>query len=201
MVQVFLSHTKLDKDYCDRFDSVAVREGLKVFRSEFEEIGIPAWKTIKEEINNSLALFLLVGGELVKAQESSVSDRNAQEDWKHTQNWISYEVGLACQRGIDVWVVCDSVNINFPVPYLNNYAIWGISRDIPQDLKFWRGIFRGIASNFACPVGKVPEKVFTCSHCGAVFNLHSVVPARMEILCPTCLKYIAFEKGFLLSEI
>jgi hypothetical protein len=50
VVQVFMSHTKLDGECCDRFDSAAARVGLKVFRSEFETIQSPAWKTIKDEI-------------------------------------------------------------------------------------------------------------------------------------------------------
>ena len=61
MKQVFVSHTKRDKEFCDAFDRVCARVGIKAFRSEFEEILTPAWKTIKEAINKSVALFFLVG--------------------------------------------------------------------------------------------------------------------------------------------
>lgn len=50
VVQVFMSHTKRDRECCDKFDSVAARVGLRVFRSEFETIKTPAWKTIRDEI-------------------------------------------------------------------------------------------------------------------------------------------------------
>ena len=144
VVQLFMSHTKLDKDFCDRFEIVAVRVGVKVFRSEFEEIKPPAWKTIKEQMDASSAMFLLVGKQLVKAQAASEKDPKLREEWKHTQNWIAYEIGLACERGIDVWVYCDHVKINFPVPYLNNYAIYGIKLEYPTKCKVDKAGFRGI---------------------------------------------------------
>lgn len=119
-----MSHTKLDREFCDRFDIAAARVGVRVFRSEFETIEPPAWKTIKAQIGKSSAMFLLVGKELAKAQANVDISTEAREEWKHTQNWIAYEIGLACQRGINVWVICQrGVVQNFPVPYLNNYAI------------------------------------------------------------------------------
>ena len=80
VVQLFMSHTKRDKDFCDRFDTVAVRVGVKVFRSELEDIKAPAWQTIKEEMGKSSAMFLLVGKELVKAQELSDTSKDAREE-------------------------------------------------------------------------------------------------------------------------
>jgi hypothetical protein len=195
-----MSHTKLDRQYCNRCDSIAARVGLRVFRSEFEEMTFPAWKTIKDAINRSSALFLLVGKELVRAQALSENSSAARESWKHTQNWISYEIGVACQRRIDVWVVCDYVKINFPVPYLNNYDIWGMNPYDRESLELWRKFFRNIASRMSCPVGTVPEKVFTCPNCGAVFNFHSVVERGEKVPCPTCLKDHIFKNGWLLDD-
>ena len=119
--RVFLSHTKFDKDFCDKFDNICSNVGMKRFRSEFSEIVKPPWRTIKEQLGKSRALFLLVGNELVNHQASQYNP-----DWRFTQNWISYEVGIAHQLNIDVWVVCDSVQINFPVPYFNNYVPFGL---------------------------------------------------------------------------
>lgn len=48
VVQLFMSHTKLDENFCDKFDRAAARVCVKVFRSEFEEIKPPAWKTRKK---------------------------------------------------------------------------------------------------------------------------------------------------------
>jgi len=199
VVQVFMSHTKLDKECCDRFDSAAARVGLKVFRSEFETIQSPAWKTVKDEINKSSALFLLVGKELVNAQTLSDSSQKARDDWKHTQNWIAYEVGVACQRDIDVWVICDSVTINFPVPYLNNYDVWGIQPDFKPSLDWIRGVFTEYNEGRNYPFGRNPTKMCTCPHCGASFNLHSNLPENSKVPCPTCLGVMLFKNGFNLA--
>jgi len=197
--QIFMSHTKLDEEFCNKFDIAATRVGVKGFRSEFEELEIPAWKTIKEEMDKSCALFLMVGKELVKAQSSSEFSAFLpdKDKWKFTQNWIAYEIGLACQRGIDVWVVCDSVDINFPVPYLNNYEIWGIEPKVKENLSFWKGIFQEYSNGNSSPVN---GNSLHCpnSRCGAVFNLRSIIQKDGQVLCPTCLKSMVFKTGYLL---
>lgn len=141
IVQLFISHAKRDKDLCDRFESMTTRVGgFRVFRSEFESVEPPAWETIKKTMNDSVAMFLLVGKELVKAQELAENDRNSREVWKYTHNWIAYEVGLACQQNKDVWVICDDAQINFPVPYLTHYITAGIHREDGDNVKFWKNI-------------------------------------------------------------
>lgn len=120
--EVFVSHTQKDADFCDIFDRACARVGMKAFRSEFETIPPPPWKVIKDAMNRSCTMFLLVGGKLVEKQATH------GPEWEYTQNWIAFEVGLACLRGIDVWVICDDVDINFPVSYFNNYAPFSIPR-------------------------------------------------------------------------
>jgi len=192
VVQLFMSHTKLDEDFCDKFDIAAARVGVKVFRSEFEEIKPPAWETIKNQIKASAALFLLVGKELVKAQ--AASDSKSREEWKYTQNWIAYEIGVACQRGIDVWVCCDSVEINFPVPYLNNYAIYG-------DQKWMRAILEAYGEGETFPLGKKGRND-RCVYetCQATYNLYSIIPKNGKVTCPTCLKTNIYTEGWLLEK-
>ena len=68
--RVFLSHTKFDKDFCDKFDNICSNVGMKRFRSEFAEIDEPPWRTIKEQLGKSRALFLFIGKELVNRQAS-----------------------------------------------------------------------------------------------------------------------------------
>jgi DNA-directed RNA polymerase subunit RPC12/RpoP len=191
-VQIFLSHTKLDKDFCDRFDIVAARVGLKFFRSELESIQTPAWATIKEELEKSAALFLLVGKELVSAQASS--DSAKREEWKFTQNWISCEIGMACQRQIDVWVICDNVEINFPVPYLNNYEVNSIHLEDKTQLGWWKDILEQYKTGKTFEMVD-PKKIFKCLNCGASFNLMSKLGAGARLICPTCLFVTIFPKG------
>ena len=186
--QVFVSHTKDDKEFCDMFDVACARVGLRAFRSEFETIGTPQWKTIKEAMENSIAMFLLVGRQLVDHQASP------SPDWKYTQNWIAYETGLACQAGIDVWVICDNVEINFPVPYFNNYEVWGVSTK--GQVEWLKGILTRYDSGQTFPV-PTGGKDICCPniHCGINFNLHSKIKAGTTIICPQCLGDIVLKKS------
>lgn len=101
MGKVFVSHNKYDEDFCNRFDLACASVGLERFRSEFEDIEKPAWKTINDEINHSNALFLLVGKELVNRQTVTAVSYNT-DSWIFTQNWISYEIGVASAQKKDV---------------------------------------------------------------------------------------------------
>ncbi len=191
--QIFMSHTKDDKEFCDKFDVACARVGIKAFRSEFETIGTPQWETIKDAMTNSIAMFLLVGKQLVAHQASPT------KDWKYTQNWIACETGLASQRGIDVWVYCDHVDINFPVPYFNNYAVWGLISK--RNFNFLKRVldFYNQGDTFGEPI---VGKYINCPYkeCGIGFNLHSTLHAGTKIKCPQCLRNIVFEKGFRLAE-
>jgi hypothetical protein len=195
-----MSHTRLDEEFCNKFDIAAARIGVKGFRSEFEDLETPAWKTIKDEMDKSCALFLLVGRKLVESQSSSEFSAFLPEKdkWKYTQNWIAYEIGLACQRGIDVWVVCDSTQINFPVPYLNNYEIWGIRPADKENLKFWKRIFNEYSNAGSFPISE--KWKFPCPSCGAIFNFYSAIKEGGSTLCPTCLKPMLFNKGWPLPQ-
>ncbi len=185
MVQIFLSHTKRDENSCDRFDRAAVREGIQVFRSEFENIEAPSWATIKTQIGKSNALFLMVGPELVKAQKESDKDEASREQWKYTQNWIAYEIGLACQKGIDVWVICDNVEINFPVPYLNNYEVYGMINQ--ENVNFYRDIFKEYNLGRKLPFGTHQgQRSLRCPYerCKSVFNFWSIMKIGEKFICP-----------------
>lgn len=185
-VKVFLSHTKLDRKFCDRFDNICATVGLSRFRSDFADILKPSWSTIKYELEQSSALFLLIGKKLVQQQAAP------SPDWKFTQNWISYEVGLAHRQNIDVWVICDKVSINFPIPYFNNYVPGGLAPGAP--MKYMEGIFKTYCEGGSYPL---KEPTFTaCKPCGIQFNLHNKLKPGQLITCPQCLHKIQWEKGF-----
>ncbi len=156
-----------------------------------ETIKPPAWRTIKNQIVGSRAVFLLVGKELNKAQALSDSSAETREKWKFTQNWIAYEVGLACMKGIDVWVICDNLEINFPVPYLNNYAL-GLDDD-KSSIGFIRWVLEEYLKGETFPLGKF-DRIVSCAHhnCKVEYNFHSRYPAKTDFVCPTCLKKVQF---------
>jgi hypothetical protein len=144
-------------------------------------------------MDKSIAMFLLVGKQLV-AHQASLSP-----DWKYTQNWIAYETGLACERGIDVWVCCDDVDINFPVPYFNNYAIGGLdSKDNFEYIKDVLTTYNN-GKTYSMPIWDISTRC-PYENCGIGFNLHSTLPVNTTIKCPQCLRDMVFEKGFLIKE-
>ena len=186
-----MSHTRLDKTFCDLFDNACARVGIKAFRSEFETIVRPAHYTIREQMNKSSAMFLLIGKELVNMQQNCLYDLDTAHSWKYTQNWIAYEVGLASQRGIDVWVLCDDVPINFPVPYFNHYQPFAGShgvdwlRDIlDKYAKFGRLPSPPLEIKNACPNRK----------CGMEFFLWAYHDRRpFDVTCPQCLQTMKYR--------
>ena len=188
-VQVFVSHTQKDVEFCNIFDSAIARVGIQAFRSEFEKIDLPAWRTIRDAIRSSCALFLLVGKELVKAQASP------DASWSHTQNWIAYETGVACERGIDVWVICDDTIINFPVPYLNNYL--PVSLRNRQSFDYFVSILRRYATGLKTTFPR-DKSMIECQYtdCKATYNLNVIVNSDTVIVCPQCLRPILLRKGW-----
>jgi hypothetical protein len=193
--QIFLSHTKKDEHFCDSIDSIAARIGLKSFRSEYEDISSPSWEMIKKEINRSSALFLLIGKELARNQE-----KNAPE-WRYTQNWIAYEIGLACQLGIDVWIICDEdVTINFPVPYFNNYLPCDPrNRDTFNYLKEILTLYRDGSVSICDIIDDTLNVKCPYDDCRIEFALHATVQPWSDVVCPQCLRRILFRTGHLIK--
>jgi hypothetical protein len=188
-IQVFYSHTQKDVEFCDIFDRACARVPIKAFRSEFEKIDLPAWQTIRNEIRASQVLFLVVGKELVKAQMSG------DPSWAYTQNWISYEIGVACEREMDVWVICDDVKINFPVPYLSNYL--PVSLRHREVFDFFVGILKVYIWTKKL---EFPDKKygFWCPNpdCQIPFNLWIPAEPNDKIVCPHCLQQAVFNEKF-----
>lgn len=187
--QIFISHTQLDKAFCDSFDVVCARAGMKAFRSEFEKIEPPAWMTIKDALEKSIVMFLLVGKEL-RAIVSYPSP-----NWEYTKNWIAYEVGVACEHGIDVWVVCDDgVEINFPVPYFNNYLPAGFHSK--EGVDFMRQILEAYNAGQSFPIDGSIAVTCPYDNCRIEFNLRVRLDPGGEVTCPQCLRRIRFNQGF-----
>ncbi len=212
MAQIFLSHTKKDKKFCDLLGTriFARNEEIKYFRSEFEEIKEPGWKTIKDEINKSCTLFFLVGEELVKGMGKTERENLQDTDWRYTQNWIAYEIGVACQKGIDVWAICDEkVEINFPMPYVNNYLIF-LPKYKEDAVKYIYRVVNEYVKGQCFPIEKVYQdsriEKIKCIYCKMEFNFHKYFldlrehlidssPGQpKEIICPQCLEKISLTR-------
>jgi hypothetical protein len=188
-IQIFESISKQDKDTAKRFDSIAGKEKITVYKSEYETLKTPAWQTIKEALQNSKALFLLVGPKLVETKNKGGNE------WSLIRGWISYAVGIALTLNLDVWVICDNgVTINFPVPYVNNYSMGIETKPNGYEAKVLRGYAEGSTFEF----GYSKSRRYYCPNkaCGAQFNLHNVLQKGDSIVCPMCLKVLTFPNGW-----
>jgi hypothetical protein len=110
--QIFVSHSSKDKPIVDFFLEKFNDVGVKPVLMEYEKWsrnGRPNWIWIKDEIQQSKALFLLILTKNIVKNE-------------HTQNWIAFEIEVAstCNPMIPVFVFMEK-NVNFPVPYLSHY--------------------------------------------------------------------------------
>ena len=175
---IFVSHSQHDADIRTSFDTIFARAGVRSVCMEFEEMYSPPWQHIRNEMIGSEAVFLLLGPNV----SSSI----------YTQNWIAFEVGLACALGKSVWVFeQEGSYIEFPIPYLTDYMIYDLSdkahfgyvRDVIQgygrppvifglgDPRTRRGIPHGIPVD--CGNG----------NCMSTYELHT---RSKQFGCPSC---------------
>lgn len=127
--------------------------------------------------------FFLVGKELTKNQE----EKSAGQE--HIQNWIAYEIGLACQKDIDVQAICDQIVLNFPMPYINNYAQLNLRDE--GNAGFMRNVLEEYkkGQTFSYPFQYENGTAgFSCTPCGMYFNVHNTLGRGDKIRCPQCLK-------------
>jgi hypothetical protein len=179
MVQIFVSHSKYDKDIRASFDTVFARTGVKSVCMEFEQMRSPEWQEIKNAVNSSEAVFLLLGQNVRRSI--------------HTQNWIAFEVGLACAFSKDVWVFeQEGSNIKFPIPYLTDYMIYNLENQ--RYFNYVRMTIEGYGRSAPIlpPLKSIrrkrgiPEGMgVSCRKCEAEFSIHAM-ENNIRFRCPSC---------------
>jgi hypothetical protein len=183
MARIFLSHSKGDEDIVKFFLQAGGLAGVEIKAMEFESVPSPPWKYIRDQIALSRALFVLLGPNVV--------DKGI-----HTQNWISFEIGIACETArsliTDIWVFEPfNSHIKFPIPFLNHYVLYDLNQR--NHLDYIRKIMEGYKT--VLPImRKISQGVadITCPYdtCGVTFRLHSEVK---QFECPACRKTIEFK--------
>lgn len=177
---VFISHSKKDKEFKGFFDKVFAGTHARRICVEFEDYELPPWRPIRNWIQQSRALFLLLSPKIIES--------------RYTQNWISYEVGIA--SGVspykDIWVF-ERIDepVDFPVPYLNHYMIVDIedknhSRYVKEIVSFYQPFLL----NPPRPHGIIVE--CPVETCGAVFELHTRI---QSFKCPSCRQPLELEES------
>ena len=176
--QIFISHSRRDKGIRNfilaGFSQV---EGVRPRVMELEDLEPPPWRYIKREIENSLAVFLLIG--------ENVIDAGIQ-----THNWISFEIGLACQMGKDVWVF-EPINadIRFPVPYFDYFFLYDPNDD--THIRKTSEIIQKYANLQPNEHITLDTIATTCINDRCKMDLripiiHGKAIMRMPIICPAC---------------
>lgn len=173
MRKIFLSHSKADGEMRDYFLKICGLEGVRGISVEFEYFPAPPWEFIKKEMFGSDAFFLLLG-------------RNVIDIGVYTQNWISFEVGLACQLQKEIWIFEQLGSpVHFPVPYLNHYVLY--DPKVRKHLDYIRAIIATYKQKprqrkFPPAYAKVkcPRK-----ECLISFFIHTTID---EFECPSCRK-------------
>jgi hypothetical protein len=102
VASIFISHSKRDEATINAFCRAFPQTTMRVVLEEFDTYVVPAWAKIAKDVQESSAVFLLLSPHL-----------NATA---YTQNWVSYEVGLACAMKKPVWVYEQwQAPVHFPV--------------------------------------------------------------------------------------
>lgn len=133
--KVFLSHSKTDQRL-RFFEDACSSAGVALRKMELEEPEFPPWRSIFREIETSQILFV------------SLSEALLSADYRHTQNWIDYEVGIACAKAMPVWVFEPlETAIRFPVPYCTHAVRF--NHDSVDDVRWLKGQLQYLADNGA----------------------------------------------------
>lgn len=199
MTKIFLSHSQADLNIINIFRNAFNETQVYPVLMEYEKFPNPPWAAIKNTIESSSALFVLLSNNL------KISD--------HTQNWVSYEVGIADEAKKEIWVFEDLNNqVIFPLPKVHHYMLY--SENQQDSLEYLRTIIRSYALNLEGAIGlglisliafsnpiaaiiaaavglriNIPNKPIgikvTCPYpnCGITFQYHSLLTT---VRCPSC---------------
>jgi hypothetical protein len=176
LARIFISHSSGDEDICKFFLQIGGLAGVEIKAMEFENIEAPPWEYIRNQLLMSDTFFVLLG-------------RNVIDRGIYTQNWISFEVGMACEMARtlmkEVWVFEPlQYDVKFPVPFLNHYVLYEVNERTHMD--YIRAIMEGYKPALQL-MRRIPQGtadvVCPNDHCKVVFRLHTDVK---EFYCPAC---------------
>jgi hypothetical protein len=112
---VFITHSKYDSPILQHIDWLVRSVNVEpIFYRYNNMINTTAWEEIRNSIRNCSALFVVLSNNLSSSP--------------HTQNWVGWEVGVACAFNKRVWVF-EELNrrASFPIPYVTDYVPYDIN--------------------------------------------------------------------------
>lgn len=209
MEQVFITHSRHDAPILAHINQQIVQAGIQPIMYEYDvQHSQTAWQEIKESIEECSALFIVLSNNLTSSP--------------HTQNWIGWEVGVACALEKRVWVF-EELNrkASFPVPYFTDYVpydlgspelrqlITNVARSYNLDNQRG-GLFGGALLGFGmggppgaiagailgAVIGSPDSPPFTkmlCYHLDCKTRFNLYVTMR-EFECPACRRMLRFSE-------
>ncbi len=122
MAQIFISHSKEDNRLKSFFERAFAGTKVRAVFVEYERYEPPAAAFIQRQINESKAMFLLLGKNVEKLS--------------HTKIWVGSEAGVAQQANRDIWVFEPNQDGgDVPVPFVSHYVPFVESDQALQYLK------------------------------------------------------------------
>lgn len=185
---VFVSHSQHDKNEISFFTKVAAKEGIKCFFMEWEDLeGKYSSERIRNIIKSNLVenvqvLVVLLGDNVLKSPSP-----------EYTQNWISFEVGVASDSKKFVWVLEEKNKpINYPLPFVSDYYQYQL-----ESINDIRSISKIIKWQLQYPYTKNPDddkvkQKCPYQNCNAEFRLWNRY--NDQISCPVCRQVIVWNK-------
>lgn len=183
--QIFISHSGRDSHIVQEILADFEGTGVKpvLMENESKAGPLPDWKWIKDEIQRSEALFVILTNGVVRSE--------------HTQNWVAFEIGVAagCDPPKPVFVIRGESAVNFPVPYLNHYfsysqTVLAAQPGIPPEQQ--KAATSSIMHEWIMNPNVIPKTTpMVCPECRISFYYHG---KELEIKCPCCPCTIKHEK-------
>ncbi|GAH85935.1 unnamed protein product, partial [marine sediment metagenome] len=129
MDKVFITHSRHDAPILTHITELVKTVGVEPILYQYEYMHTAtAWQEIRDDIRRSHAVFVVLSNNL----NSSA----------HTQNWVGWEVGVACAFNKRVWVFEELYRtVSFPIPYLTDYVAYELSN--PQLRQLISAVARG----------------------------------------------------------
>ena len=115
MDSVFITHSRHDAPILSHIDELIRIVGVNPIFYQYDTgHASTAWEEIRNDIRNSHALFVVLSNNLSSSA--------------HTQNWVGWEVGVACAFNKRVWVFEElHRSASFPIPYLTDYVPYNLN--------------------------------------------------------------------------
>lgn len=188
MCAVFVSHSKYDVEMVNFFTNITSREGIKNYFMEWEDLKneYPA-KRISDIIKSNWTENINMVIVLLGPNLANPPNRH------YTQNWVTFEVGVAAGCNKPILVLEEINNItDFPIPYVTDYYQYELNsnedrKNIGQVIN---NIFKIKTNNVSIP-NNIPK---TCAYddCNARFNLW--MRYSDNISCPVCRRTITISE-------